>query len=762
MAGGGTRADRRTDLDGGHRPAVLAPVVARAVIAGAFCAFAIVAVLWVLHLGAGAGETALAVALLAGLLGVQYLAFGRPGLDLRSAWARAALVVQAALAYLPLAWFGQAWISQPSFVAAGVLMVVRPPVSWIAFVAIVSGIGVAQFQVSGSALDVVYVMVNAATAGLYVYGLTQLARLAAALHAARDELAAAAVAGERLRFARDLHDLLGLSLSAIVPRGELALRMLREHPDRAGQELLDVLATARRALADVRSSARLYRETALEDDPGSLSAMLAASDVELRVDLDHRDLAPDVRAGLAAVLREAVAWFLRQKGDARCEIVLRQQDDAVLVDIITDRSGDRGGFTDLAAAVVRGAGELTTGPTAAGGFQLQVRLPVTGHPAPVPPDPAGELDVPLATPIADRLVVAVFCGLFVQAVIRLSWATGDALDFGANLACLLAALVLQLAHFSRPGARLRSPKGYLLLGLLALVTYLPGTHIEVGLVGFLAGSALLVLPPAFGWGVFALVVGSVAAVQLDTGFHHPRDLGYIAVTANVGLIAFGLTWMARTVRQVRAARAELAVAALAETRLRFAQDLHDLLGLSLSAIALKSELAHRLIGVEPARAAAVVAELVAISRRALAEVRSLAGGYHEMSLVEECRTARELLTTAGLDVRMDVDDGELPPRLATALAAVLREGVTNVLRHSKGESCGIDVRIGVDEVRLHVVNDGVPDAQDHDHPGSGLRNMADRVGAVGGVLSAGVEGDGRFALRACIPLAAERALGEAP
>jgi signal transduction histidine kinase len=756
VSSGRTDPDEQAeDVGEGSGPAVLAPAMARAVIAGAFCAFAVVAMLWVLYLGTGAGGIGLAAALLAGLLCLQYFAFGRPGWDLQSAGARVALVAQVALAYLPLAWFGQAWISQPSFVAASALMVLRPPVSWIAFAAVVSGIGVAQFETTDNVLDVVYVMVNAATAGLYVYGLTQLARMAAALHAARDELAAGAIAAERLRFARDLHDLLGQSLSAIVPRGELALRVLHEQPARAEQELLEVLVIARRALADVRSFARTYQQSPREDDTAPLAALLAASDVELRVDLDHRGLGPDVRAALTAVLREGMAW-LRQQGGAGGEIALRQRGEAVLVDVVAAGPGDGDAMADLETAVARGAGELAVGETAGGRFRLHVTLPVAARPAPAPADPPGELGTPVSARTADRLVVAVFCGLFVQAVIRVAWATGDALDFGANLACLLGALVLQVAHFSRPSARLRSPKGYLLLGLLAAVVYLPGTHIEAGLVGFLAGSALLVLPPALGWGVFALAVGSVTAAQLDSGFDEPRDLGYIAITANIGLITFGLTWMARTVRQLRAARRELADAALAETRLRFARDLHDVLGLTLSAIALKTELAHRLIGVDVGRAATAVADLMTISRNALAEVRSVAGGHREMSLAEECRTARELLTIAGLDVQMRVDHGGLPPRVGTALAAVLREGVTNVLRHSKGERCEIEVRTGVDEVRLHILNDGLPDPPDVDRPGSGLPNMSDRVGALGGVLTAGVDRDGRFALRACIPLDAGR------
>ena len=227
-----------------------------------------------------------------------------------------------------------------------------------------------------------------------------------------------------------------------------------------------------------------------------------------------------------------------------------------------------------------------------------------------------------------------------------------------------------------------------------------------GLQGFLSGSALLVLRPRWGWTVFAAVLASIVVVQLPDARSAGDDMLHLFLTLNLGLLVFGLTWMARSVRQLRAARQELAQAALAETRLRFAQDLHDMLGLSLSAITIESELAHRLIGRDPARAATVVAEMVELSRRALADVRSMASGDPDLSLTHECRTAQALLTTAGLQVRMVLDGTELCPGIDTALATVLREGVTNVLRHSKGARCEITVCADEHYAHLRVVNDG--------------------------------------------------------
>jgi signal transduction histidine kinase len=748
--------DHDTVLDRVESPVERGPMIAlslaRALVAVVFCCFAVVALLFVIESGKNAGEIALAVAALAGLLGLQYFYFSRPSTDTRSPAAYAALAAQACLAYLPLALFGQSWVSQPTFLAGSVLLVLPLMAAWPAFVAIVASTAVVQWFISGTPLDVLYIAVNAGTAGLFVYGLTKLARLATALHEARDELATTAVAHERLRFARDLHDLLGLSLSAIAPKGELTLRLVRRNPGRAEQELSEILEISRRALADVRSIARVYRDISLEDETGTLASMLAASNVELRTDLDHGELPPHMRTALATVLREGVAYVLRHRKVERCEIVLGQRDGAVSVDIVIDGARPDGDDETFAATVSRLDGELDVHADE-GRFRLHVTLPVTAR---SPEHPADEPGPHLATRVAGGLVVAVFFGFFVQAVLRLLYVTTDFWEVTLSTGYLFAALALQLGYFSRPGAGLRPPMTYVMLGVQALLVYLPLLQFQwawTGLPGFLAGSALLVLRPAAGWSVFVAVVGTVAWTQVSSGAILPRDVGLnIVLTVSNGLITYGLTWMVRTVRQLRAARQEQAEVALAETRLRFARDLHDLLGLSLSAITLKSELAYRLILLDPDRARTELTEVLEISRNALADVRSVASGYHQMSLEEECGTAESLLTTAGLHVRMDTSYGDLSPEVSTVLATVLREGVTNVLRHSKGECCEITIHERGDGVRLRVVNDGVtePDG-DEDSWGSGIRNMSERVRALDGVLSAKYEGGGRFALMAHIP-----------
>ncbi|HET8641870.1 MAG TPA: histidine kinase, partial [Pseudonocardiaceae bacterium] len=324
---------------------------------------------------------------------------------------------------------------------------------------------------------------------------------------------------------------------------------------------------------------------------------------------------------------------------------------------------------------------------------------------------------------------------------------------------MIAMLSLQLFYFSRPFAQLHSPAGYLALLAQALLVYLPLLEFKqawVGLPGFLAGSVLLVLPPTLGWISFGLVAASMAVVQgVFTG--QPIDIAYTTVSTVIsGLVVYGLTRLASLVTELHAAQNELAKMAVAQERLRFARDLHDLLGYSLSAITLKSELTHRLVTKNPGKAQEELAEILDIGRKALSDVRSVASGYRELSLDNESRSARSVLIAADVEVNVVLDYDDLPTNVKTVLATVLREGVTNVLRHSKAERCDITVRQEGGRVSLDIVNDGVQPVQQHSDGGSGVRNLSTRIAALDGEIFAGLEPDGRYRLHVSVPLAQAR------
>ncbi|MFD6948798.1 two-component sensor histidine kinase [Nocardiopsis sp. TSRI0078] len=206
----------------------------------------------------------------------------------------------------------------------------------------------------------------------------------------------------------------------------------------------------------------------------------------------------------------------------------------------------------------------------------------------------------------------------------------------------------------------------------------------------------------------------------------------------------------------QAARAQLAVT---EERLRFARDMHDLLGHSLSALAVKAELAGRLAERAPDRAAAEMAEVHELARKALQQVRAAVSGYREVDLADEVDAVGSVLAANGTRVSVTGLDGlALPPERASLAAWVVREGVTNVLRHSDATECQIaftptrDTAVGRVLV-VEVSNDRARgDGAVEGSSGNGLAGLSERVSMSGGTLSAAHTGDGGFLLRAVVPL----------
>lgn len=364
---------------------------------------------------------------------------------------------------------------------------------------------------------------------------------------------------------------------------------------------------------------------------------------------------------------------------------------------------------------------------------------------------------PLVAPqLARAVMTAVFVAFYALVLLRI-----NLIGLGAGYVVLstvyaTALLALQLFYFSRPRVARPGPRTYAALLVQAALVFGPILQYGeawIGLPGFLAGSVLLALPSRLAWPGAAAVVAATAAAQAAFTPDWVSVFYTLVSTAITGLVTYGLTRLSSLVLALHEARTELARLAVADERLRFARDLHDLLGYSLSAITLKSELTLRLIPLAPERARGELAEILEISRGALADVRTVASGYRELSLETEAESARSVLTAAEVEVRMALDYGTIPVRVRTVLATVLREGVTNVLRHSKAEHVDVTVRKEGSSVRLDVVNDGVPVrlAGSGRTGGSGIRNLEVRAGELGGGLVAGVDPDGRFRLTATVP-----------
>lgn len=256
-------------------------------------------------------------------------------------------------------------------------------------------------------------------------------------------------------------------------------------------------------------------------------------------------------------------------------------------------------------------------------------------------------------------------------------------------------------------------------------------------------AAGLALPPWPAAGVTAALVAlAVASAWLTTGRFDVILLLQVAFGAG----AIAIRQLTIAVGQLRAAREELARLAVAEERLRIARDLHDLLGHSLSMIVLKSELAGRLLPTAPARAAAEIVDVERAAREALRQVRAAVAGYRQPALRGELAVARELLAAAGVAATVDDSAGPLPTALDGLLAWAVREGVTNVIRHSRARHCAIRISRQGDTVRAEVVDDGRGPAGRTPISGNGLAGLAERAAAHGGRLEVGRRPEGGFRL----------------
>jgi two-component system sensor histidine kinase DesK len=236
----------------------------------------------------------------------------------------------------------------------------------------------------------------------------------------------------------------------------------------------------------------------------------------------------------------------------------------------------------------------------------------------------------------------------------------------------------------------------------------------------------------------------------------------------IGVVVMSTVRATITGRELRTAREEIVYLAVAAERLRIARDLHDLLGHSLSLIALKSELARRLISQAPERAESEIADIEEAARTALLEVREAVTGYRQPTLANELRDARGLLAAAGIAYSYDLQDSliqSLPAPIEALLSWMVREGVTNVIRHSHARRCTVSGSIIMGNrgpaVRLEIVDDGAGGmpviTSDREvgtslrSAGNGLRGLAERVATLGGEYTAG-PAIGGFRLMICVPL----------
>jgi two-component system sensor histidine kinase DesK len=232
---------------------------------------------------------------------------------------------------------------------------------------------------------------------------------------------------------------------------------------------------------------------------------------------------------------------------------------------------------------------------------------------------------------------------------------------------------------------------------------------------------------------FILLIGSLATLETWL-FHLGLSFGFwstgLALIVGGGNIFFAQRNRANC--RLKMANEEIAHLAKVAERERIARDLHDVLGHTLSVIILKSELAGKLIDRDPGRAKAEIADVEQTSRQALAEVRSTIRGYRAHSLEAELKQAKAMLETAGVSVQSDATEVTLSAAQESVVAMVVREAVTNVVRHAHARNCHLRLAPLNGSCLLEILDDGQGGGQVE---GNGLRGMRERIEALGGTMA---------------------------
>ncbi|MGI5288160.1 histidine kinase [Nonomuraea polychroma] len=566
--------------------------------------------------------------------------------------------------------------------------------------------------VAGSAalLGPVDPVISMVLISLLVYGLTTMVDRIEQVNAARLSLAMTAAAEERLRIAAELNQGLGEALSTIAAGARSGA------PD---------VETARRSLADARAAAAGYRAMSLAPELTTAKAMLVAAGITADVRMSHAEPLGPAGALLATVLREAVTEIVRRRSATACLIETVAEGATVRLRVSNDgaRTADDEGLLDLRPQVEAAGGTLIVGITADARMVVEATLPGTRPPV----QPSSD------APLSMALLAAVLAGFSVKALLL-----ADSLW---PLPFLLVIVFMQLR--SVEGRHMAA------LSIMAVLTFAPLPlfgQAWLGVAGFLTGPILLAFPWAVALPLTAAVVAIVTVVGTSLGLPVPLTVNYAMSTVVTGLVVYGLVRLAQLARELRESRDGLARAAVVEERLRAARDLHDLLGHTLAAILLKSELARR---VEPARARKELDDVLTMTERAMEDLRTVSGEHGKLSLGAEAESARSVLAAAGIEVSLELGHSALGQEVETTLGAVLREAVTNVLRHSSARHCSITTAERDGVVRLSVRNDGVRSSKGR-HGSAGIGNLTTRLAALDGRLSVSQE-DGWFELTATAP-----------
>jgi two-component system sensor histidine kinase DesK len=270
-------------------------------------------------------------------------------------------------------------------------------------------------------------------------------------------------------------------------------------------------------------------------------------------------------------------------------------------------------------------------------------------------------------------------------------------------------------------------------------------------VVYISATLMMMTPLWFGWSAsLTAVVATEVAAAVVPGWSDDRGTGLAILLAS--LAVFGMRMALRRSQQLTVARGDLARLAVQEERNRFARDLHDILGHSLTVVTMKAELAGRLVHVDPDAAEREIVDVERLAREALADVRAAVAGYRGVTLVAELANARSALRAAGIAAELPTAVDQVPGERRALFGWAVREGVTNVVRHSGAKRC--TVTVGPDAVDVLDDGHGRPEVGEPSdggmQAGHGLVGLGERARAQGGRVLTRSTSEG-FHLRVELP-----------
>ena len=302
-------------------------------------------------------------------------------------------------------------------------------------------------------------------------------------------------------------------------------------------------------------------------------------------------------------------------------------------------------------------------------------------------------------------------------------------EWTITLASVVVFLPLYFVGFRLSGARVLWPAAAIAALGFAVSPWNGGASVYLIYAASFVGFALPA--PA----AYRTVGGFLIAIGLYSWALHmpaPYWISALVFTALIGAVNVRTAEMARTNEALRLARDEVEKLAKLAERERISRDMHDVLGHTLTAIALKSELAEKLIDTDVVRAAQEIRDVARITRESLGELRAAIAGYRAAGIEAELGRARSALESAGLHVECEVESVSLTSEQEGVLALAVREGVTNVIRHAKGaRTCTLRLRNTSAGCAFEIHDDGQAEPTPE---GFGLVGMRERIEALGGSL----------------------------